>query len=761
MQREGRVRRLTGRKFSDRGFCTAGRHIAGQDLRFAAGKATAPAAAGLAIMLVLIPFSTAAIPQKSVFNINYTHQQLKFRFFLEDLSGAVAAAAVLIGVVLALALFGFLHDKRETTVFFALPVTRTALLAHRLLVGAGAILLIHTIPMGISLALNCKALGYYPGEGARCGYLIAGLVLVSLVSMLITTAGCVLSGTRGEAVLAAAGLLLLPYLVLFGVQRLFSVLFFGNPYGAVSYTGMAAEDSAETILPDLTEKFAFLNPFGFFTDALTKHNRFYRPLATEIPEQIHPAVLYGWLAVAVGLVLADLLFLRFRKNENAGISGAGRAIPALLVAETAFASFSTVLNVLYPMKKSLAWAGALICVAAVWLVWKFAVFRSPVSAQSFRQKCFRMAILPCACIGICLGAAGVVRGVSQSHTQDYIQSTAVTSVQVSAVGDPSQTPAVLSGTSTGRGFYFTAQYTLTSSAEISAAQSIHEEILQARAQTIGKDTADFTRSVVPYDICFSYTKTDGSTAVFYYDTVQLSALAELLTLEDTDSVSTARAGMLSGETTDSRTALVCQTGEIYLTDRLYAGAFQLQPDDTQRAELLDCLAADLKELTVQQRYFPQTTVQGILLFTQDADYDLAHFGYRLNNAVFVLTEDYTHTLDFLEQQGALALLEETPTVETLVLQPFDPFTKVKAFDTPMSFDFLSYTDTGVDSFLVAREYGKNIVITNPERIAAILPNLKNNWFMGGGGFLAAVKVNGSEQFVYLFLPAEYTALVTE
>ena len=61
----------------------------------------------LILFLILIPFSTAGLPGDSMFNLEYTHDQVKYRFFHESVRIPVMAGAVAMGVVCGLTLFVF------------------------------------------------------------------------------------------------------------------------------------------------------------------------------------------------------------------------------------------------------------------------------------------------------------------------------------------------------------------------------------------------------------------------------------------------------------------------------------------------------------------------------------------------------------------------------------------------------------------------------------------------------------------------------
>ncbi|MFT3952545.1 MAG: hypothetical protein QM689_11485 [Oscillospiraceae bacterium] len=728
---------MTGRKFSDSAVIL-------HDLKATAKKALPVLLILLGVNLLLIPFSTAAVSDRSIFNINYTHLQLKYRFFLAELTPAVLGSAIFSGVVTALLLFRFLHDKRETTVYFALGIKRVHLLFNRIAVGLVSVFLAVLLPMTASVALNAKALGLYDGEAARCAYITAGLTVCAAVSFLITVCACLMAGTRAEAVVSAAGLILAPTALLFGLQLLFTRLFYGNPFGAVSYT------SAEPVRDGLVSVFASVSPIGFFYSELAQKNSFYRPLSTAAVPALAPDALIAWAAILPVLMLAAFFLMKTRRNENASISGADKIMPKILVFECAFVTFCGVFAFLYPAGKVYAWCFSILGAALVGVMLRKGVYHYKSGGiRAFAGLAVGTALPAAAALAVMLA--------SQAYAEHYAESGGISSVSISAAGDPNLIFTASTGTSTGRTYYYTADYTFTDPAEIELVQAVHAQIISDGAAPVLENTDRFADSTVPYDIKLTYTAADGKTACFYYSTAKISTLEALLALEDTQSVKSARETLLNGtlrtgDPSHIRALQAYQNGGVYLTDGLYQNTYKLDLDSAQRAQLLTAIAKDETALPAQTRYFPTRRAEAVLLFTFDAEYDLAHFGYRLNNAVLTLTADDANTMAYLREQGLLALLETDTEVESITFRPFEPFTKVKKFDAPLSFFFLSYCDDSPEGFLTEREFGNDTVITKPERIAAILPNLRNAYFMGGGGYLAAVKLKNVTGYVYLFLP---------
>ena len=173
--------------------------------------------AGLLIFLILIPFFTAGIPEDSIFNIEVTHDQLKFRLINENMIIPVIAAAFAIGLVTGVSLFRFLQDKRETTIFLSLGMTRTMLFAVRMAAAFSTLALMIAIPMAISVGLNINALGTYQALVRNAIFCWAGIFLIAAVSCIIAVIACLLSGNLMEAMIYWATVISLPSVLCFGI----------------------------------------------------------------------------------------------------------------------------------------------------------------------------------------------------------------------------------------------------------------------------------------------------------------------------------------------------------------------------------------------------------------------------------------------------------------------------------------------------------------------------------------------------------------
>jgi ABC-2 type transport system permease protein len=186
-----------------------------------------------------MPVSTAAIPGQSIFNVNYTHEQLMFRFFAEQLGVVINLAVAGFGLCLGLVLFGFTLVKQQTTTFFSLGLSRTSLFLIRYLAGVVGLIVGVVIPLAISLALNYMALGANPGVFTQFAYVALGLFVLGLVSMSLAAIACLLAGTLGEALALCVALLGCVSVVAWGINALMGHLLVGNAYGELTYSQTA------------------------------------------------------------------------------------------------------------------------------------------------------------------------------------------------------------------------------------------------------------------------------------------------------------------------------------------------------------------------------------------------------------------------------------------------------------------------------------------------------------------------------------------
>lgn len=695
---------------------------------------------GMLVFLLLIPFSTAGLPGSSIFNVEVTHDQMKFRLFHPDVIPVLLGALVALGFAAGAALFRFLLDRHQTTIFLSMGVTRARLLCNRLLAGLLIIGLSVSIPMALSRQLNLMALGDHAGLTINTLYLTLGMTAVAMVSFLAAGICIFLSGTLAEAAVCWAGLMSLPTVVCYGLNQLLKTLFWGNAWGEIVYSG------TQEVSPSLVELGAWWNPILFFHDSLQTHGIFVRPLTTDTSEAVAWPLLLGWGAVALCLTGAAWLLLGRRKAEQAGITACSPALSEGIILLTGFLAFSEVFSLLYGYAP---WLGAGLGAAAfcaVHLFWRKTLFSGGASGR----RSFHSLILQGCCLCfVCLYCAF---GLTAS-AERFLETAQVEQVEVTYTGAPQFLNGVVSGSSTGRGYYITGSLTLETQEGIGKAKELQKLFLESgrREAGTGANAAD---TVIPYDITFSYLDPDGKRHTWYYDRCSFQQLEAMLSLEETQEVRTRQAELFSLDSTNAEgfAAAAYASSELYLTDPWLLNPYRVTLTEQQRAELLEALAEDVVRMTLEERYFPEEPVQAVLMFTNTAQQDCKYYTYHLNNEYLYLTASYSATLSWLDRNGLLALVSVEPEAEYIVLQRFDPYAGMNGLSYPMGMYFMSYCADTSSEFLIQKDFGKQYIFTDPGEVETLLSRFQNGYYMTRGGFLAAVKFAGQEKLRYFFLP---------
>jgi ABC-2 type transport system permease protein len=198
-------------------------------------------------------------------------------------------------------------------------------------------------------------------------------------------------------------------------------------------------------------------------------------------------------------------------------------------------------------------------------------------------------------------------------------------------------------------------------------------------------------------------------------------------------------------------------GEIFLTDPTYRSMFSLSIDNENRSRLLEAIRADVSAQKTEDRYFPKAEPLGILMFTFDGENDVNSFSYHLNNSFVYLDEDFENTLSYLRGNDlwfddGMASSVDPDEVETLIVQPYDPYIGINKPSFPQSLYFMSYTSDSSDDFRILKDFGEKDIVKDPESKEKILSEMRSNYFLSEAGSLVAVKYKSSNKWVYKFWP---------
>ena len=720
----------------------------------------------LAAFAVAMPVSTSAIPDVSVFNVEYTHDQLKYRFWLDDLTLVVVLGSALFGLALGVRAFRFLLVKHEVTAVLSLPLPRAQLFATRLAACVACIVVGIGVPLAASLVANIAALNVWPGLFEQFAYVLCGLVLTAAVACAVGIVACALAGTVAEAAAFAVAVLAAVTAAAWSVNAMMDYLLVGNAAGEYLHGGGAQ------VAPSLLEGLAAANPLLFFWQEAIDHQAFQVMHPTYYPVAGNWLLVAAWLVVTAAVCVLGLFMVRRRKGEKAGIAGLSTVLSAVVGFVVGLAAFGVTFTLLAALNVPAAVVAAFV---VFWLV-SLVLFRGPLRGRTPLSRTLAVmggetAVL--ACVLVCLATGGLGYSAAVPAAEQ------VASVSVSYPGSPVYTAARFDAANAGDGsYYVNAQYELDDADAIETVRGVHEQLVATGGQTLDGGAEGFGSTVVPYDVVVRYTLNDGSQLVRYFDRATYDELSALTQLDATQEVRELARATVSGDTsflTEEQGSGIAQSsarqayalGDIYISDRLYANPQLLNCDAAARGQLLAALAEDVEAQSVEDRYHPAGACRGVLMFTQAGQTDAESFAYNIGNAVIYVTDEFSNTLAWLEDQGLSQYLTVSGTadsaaetaaqaqlVESMTFQRFDPYEGMNDPEDPRSAYFMGYRATADTQFIATKDFGTKFTTEDASQIAELLPLARNAYFMDGGGYLVSCKLAGADVWTYLFIPAD-------
>lgn len=240
----------------------------------------------------------------------------------------------------------------------------------------------------------------------------------------------------------------------------------------------------------------------------------------------------------------------------------------------------------------------------------------------------------------------------------------------------------------------------------------------------------------------------------YYDRTSLKELALILELEDSDEFKESLSSVITGESAGYLwNSAAFAEGSIYITDSWFGNVSEIRFSSEKRGELLNALAADISAQKVNDRYFPGKDADMVLFFTLNGESDLKAFSHSMSNVSIYLTDEYVNTRRLLSEWNAdeagSGSVVSVYDVESIMLQRFDPYGSMNKISDPVSMLFLSYKSVTDMEFILQQDFGNRPVLKSEEQISELLPGLRSTYFMSGGGYLAAIKLQGRSEYIYI------------
>lgn len=703
---------------------------------------------GFVVFIILFPISTSAVQDISVFNVDYTHQQLKFRFCAEEALLLIQSAAVIMGGILGINLFSFTTDKNKTAFYMSVGLKKAKLFFVRTFSGLAVLFICIAVPVMISMLVNYKALGLYEGLIAYGCHVAAGLILQAFIIMMISSAACFIAGTFAEVNALWISIVAAPYILLYFSSAVVKGFLWGNTFGEKTY-------ALETIDDALTEKLAYLNPAAFFYTDLKKYYAFNREMQSGgVPEVEHKLII-GWIIAAILIVtIVYILFYR-RRSENAGISGLSIFYEYFLMLIWPIAVFAVTLNGLSGIGCGTAAAAAFIAMLLSGAVVLFVTGHDSIGRIVHKAGC---CVLCAVIAGICMVAVNMG---GFGFSERVPQTEAIVSASVSYTGQPAFATSQAAGSGSGSSYYFDAPAVFFDEEGKEKVRKIHSQFAENGFRDFGTPASGiFSETVVPYDIHIEYELKSGRVFKRYYDRTSLKELALILELEDSDEFKESLSSVITGESAGYLwNSAAFAEGSIYITDSWFGNVSEIRFSSEKRGELLNALAADISAQDVNDRYFPEKDADMVLFFTLNGESDLKAFSHSMSNVSIYLTDEYVNTRRLLSEWNAdeagSGSVVSVYDVESIMLQRFDPYGSMNKISDPVSMLFLSYKSVTDMEFILQQDFGNRPVLKSEEQISELLPGLRSTYFMSGGGYLAAIKLQGRSEYIYKFLPYEY------
>ncbi|NCC86654.1 MAG: ABC transporter permease [Clostridia bacterium] len=592
-------------------------------------------------------------------------------YFITGFSSVLPFALLFAGVLLGVSKFRFMSRKNSVNVYFSLGITRTKLFASTYLAGAVQMLLAVFVPMLIVLFINIGYIGYSKELmlsilALSIGYFATVLFGFS-VSSIITSA----VGTTIEAILYSLILVLLPNIALGCISELMTLFLLGNEY---SIQGITAYNILNVNIHPLSEKFCYLLPSNFMYDTinsyhtLTNKNELNFGISLYNTEQTLKwatpkfACLINWVIVSAAGLGVGIFTIKKRRAESAGFMGSNRFINFIITFIICFSSFCVLTTIFISfLPRTTSILLAMVGFILVYMVIEFILTRK-----------FKLFIKGLIKLPIHVGIALVIYLLFATGLFGYSSNTPeisdIKKVDISMPAGSSLGFASLDYSSYCANVSFNNINgyldSITSEDDFKTVTKLHKQIIKDGTLSYNKKSpAKSENDAVLGNIYIKYTLKDGKTLTRYYENVKVSTLTKLLELEETDRYKNLLESVFtkpiskkdSQKISDIKRVIQGEQTNIYMLSNHLDIKSPLTLNETQRAELLNCIAKDLKAQTATDANMPTSQMIGVISFVNNSYYDY----YSNENGMSY--KDEIINQEGAEQDSALELTKDMLT----------------------------------------------------------------------------------------------------
>lgn len=574
-----------------------------------------------------------------------------------------------------------------------------------------------------------------------------GLLLTALVAYAVTSLVCTLSGTLLESCTYSILALMLPTLVLWGLNSQMKVFLWGNAFDVKVVRG----------LPDhLVSSFARYNPFLFF-------NTFFDAYSYRFDGQVTPAapawgLLPGWLLVSAAFIWLARRFFISRQVEKTGLRGSCKALGYSLIFPLVFAVFSAPLYLLFgwpplALSAAIAIGIGLSAVTFAGLAFPLRLIDRP-AWQGIWVYPACLALIGATIVILLTGGLGYSRYLPKADDIAYMS--------ISYKGLPN---LVLQGGYGGGGLLQinnNESLTLDDPEDIKTALMLHQQL-------IDQDQAQPGQSISNYSMV-AYTLKDKSQVHRFYATATSDVLVAMLALDRTKAFHDLFSGYMNGMDPEPgqpdrpmpHTTSPFSQGCLYLVTPLSDQAVLV--DEALAVQIRQVLLEEMEAQSVENRYQPAHLEKYTLIFYTDPMFDRQNKNYASNP--LILTPDHYDASVFsqicLDQSypKTLALLDknivqpEDRVIESIqILQPYwDILTDSETHDLSSCFMSTLMYAARADNAIRQYQRSPETAVTDPDRIAELFNASRSFYFAGDRGYLILIRFRDSEISTTRYIP---------
>jgi hypothetical protein len=658
---------------------------------------------------------------------------------------------VCLAFVQALCSFQMLYRIGSANFFFGIGLRRDQLFGVRF--AAGMV----WQSMAVTTAIVCGAAvnlirsqhaATDPGLILESSIMIgAGLLLTALIAYAVTALICTLSGTLLESCTYSILALILPTLVLWGLNSQMKVFLWGNAYDMKEVRG----------LPDhLITSFTRYNPFLFSNSYFDAFGYRFDGQATVAA----PAwgLLPGWLLVSVVLIWLARRFFINRQVEKTGLRGTSKALGFILIFPLIYAIFSGPLYLLFgwpPLALSAAITIGAGLSAAMFagLAFPLRLIDRPVWKGILVYPAY-LTLIGTIIVILLTGGLGYSRYLPKADDIAYMS--------ISYKGLPN---TVLQGGYGGSGLLLinnNKSLTLNDPEDIQIALQLHQLLIDQSHAQPGQSISNYSM--------VTYTLKDGRQVHRFYATATSNALGAMLTLDHTNAFHELFNGYMDGMEPEPgnpdrpmpHTTSPFSSGSLYLTSPLSDQAVLV--DEALSVQIRQALSEDMETQTIEDRYRPVHLEKYALTFYSDPMLDGKNISYTSNPPI--LTPDHYDSAAiaqiYLDQSfpKTLALLDENSVkpaekvIESIhILQPYwDILIDSENHDLSSCFMSTMMNDVRIDSAIRQYQRSPEMTVSDPEHLAELFNVSRGFYYAGDGGYLILVKFQDSKIGTSRYIP---------